>query len=64
MRPEIERLLSDLRADDVVIVTRLDRLARSTSELLRIAETLEEEKRWASITCGSLNRYDAAVLDA
>ena len=37
-RPEIERLLSELRADDVVIVTRLDRLARSTSELLRIAE--------------------------
>ena len=42
-RPEIERLLSELRADDVVIVTRLDRLARSTSELLRIAETLEEK---------------------
>ena len=37
-RSEIERLLSELRADDVVIVTRLDRLARSTSELLRIAE--------------------------
>ena len=42
-RPEIERLLSELRADDVVIVTRLDRLARSTSEVLRIAETLEEK---------------------
>ena len=39
-RPERERLLAELRADDVV-VTRLDRLARSTSELLRIAETIE-----------------------
>ena len=41
-RPVLERLLSELRADDVVVVTRLDRLARSTSELLRIAETIEE----------------------
>ena len=40
MRPELERLLSELRADDVVVVTRL---ARSTSELLRIAETIEEK---------------------
>ena len=37
-RPALERLLSELRADDVVVLTRLDRLARSTSELLRIAE--------------------------
>ena len=42
-RPELERLLTELRADDVVVVTRLDRLARSTSELLRIAETIEEK---------------------
>ena len=42
-RPALERLLAELRADDVVVVTRLDRLARSTSELLRIEETLEEK---------------------
>ena len=42
-RPELERLLAELRADDVVVVTRLDRLVRSTSELLRIAETIEEK---------------------
>ena len=42
-RPVLERLLSEIRADDVVVVTRLDRLARSTSELLRIAETIEEK---------------------
>ena len=40
-RPALERLLAELRADDVVVVTRLDRLTRSTSELLRIAETIE-----------------------
>ena len=40
MRPQLERLLTELRTDDVVVVTRL---ARSTSELLRIAETIEEK---------------------
>ncbi len=42
-RPELEKLLGELRRDDVLVVTRLDRLARSTSELLRIAEAVEEK---------------------
>jgi DNA invertase Pin-like site-specific DNA recombinase len=42
-RPQLERLLNQLRNDDVVVVTKLDRLARSTSELLRIAEVLNEK---------------------
>lgn len=33
-RPELERLLDEIRKDDVLVVTRLDRLARSTAELL------------------------------
>jgi DNA invertase Pin-like site-specific DNA recombinase len=43
-RPELEKLLSDLRKGDVLIVTRLDRLARSTAELLRIAERITEKE--------------------
>lgn len=43
-RPALERLLADLRPGDVLVVTRLDRLARSTAELLRIAEALEEKE--------------------
>ncbi len=39
-RPELARLLDQLRGEDVVVVTRLDRLARSTRDLLDIAETL------------------------
>lgn len=39
-RPELQRMLDHLRADDVVVITRLDRLARSTSDLLDIAERL------------------------
>ena len=42
-RPQLEKLLSEIRAKDVLIVTRLDRLARSTAELLAIAERLMEK---------------------
>lgn len=41
-RPELERMLDHLRAADVVTVTRLDRLARSTRDLLEIADRLRE----------------------
>lgn len=33
-RPELGRMLDQLREDDVVVVTRLDRFARSTRDLL------------------------------
>ncbi|WP_219847341.1 recombinase family protein [Burkholderia multivorans] len=39
-RPELVRLLDHLRSGDVVTVTRLDRLARSTRDLLEIADRL------------------------
>jgi DNA invertase Pin-like site-specific DNA recombinase len=35
-------MLDQLRAGDVVVVSRLDRLARSTRDLLEIAEQLKE----------------------
>lgn len=40
-RPELARLLDHLRPGDVVTVTRLDRLARSTRDLLDIAERIQ-----------------------
>lgn len=40
-RPELVRMLDHLRPGDVVTVTRLDRLARSTRDLLDIAEQLQ-----------------------
>jgi len=39
-RPELARMLDDLRPSDVVTVTRLDRLAGSTRELLDIADRI------------------------
>ena len=41
-RPELTRMLDQLRAGDVVVVSRLDRLARSTRDLLDIAEQLKQ----------------------
>ena len=40
-RPELARMLDQLRAGDVVTVTRLDRLARSTRDLLDVAEHIQ-----------------------
>ena len=42
-RPELEKLLGEVRKNDILVVTRLDRLARSTVELLAIAERLREK---------------------
>jgi DNA invertase Pin-like site-specific DNA recombinase len=39
-RPELSRLLDQLRDGDTVVVWRLDRLARSTRDLLEIADSL------------------------
>lgn len=41
-RPELARMIDHLRPGDVVTVTRLDRLARNTRDLLDIAERLNE----------------------
>lgn len=43
-RPQLEKLIEHLRRNDVLVVTRLDRLARSTAELLRIAERVTDKK--------------------
>lgn len=42
-RPQLEAMLDQLRKGDVVVITKLDRLARSTAELLRITEILNEK---------------------
>jgi len=41
-RPELDRMLEQLRDGDVVIVTKYDRLARSLKDLLEIVEDIGE----------------------
>ena len=42
-RPELKRCLEYLREDDTLLVTKIDRLARSTSDLYRIVSLLAEK---------------------
>ena len=39
-RPELERMLADLQAGDTVVVKSIDRLSRSTKDLLDIVEQI------------------------
>ena len=41
-RPELQKLLDQLRKDDVVIITKYDRLARSLKDLMEIVEAFRE----------------------
>jgi DNA invertase Pin-like site-specific DNA recombinase len=50
-RPEFRRMLDHLREDDIIVVWKLDRLARSTRDLLETMETIREaEGRFQSIS--------------
>ncbi len=40
-RPELQRLIDQLRPDDIVVVWKLDRLARSTQNLLELADQIK-----------------------
>ena len=65
-RPQLRRLLSEITAGDVVMVTRLDRLARSTRDLLNTLAAITEKKAgfrslgdaWADTTTAH-GRFDA-----
>ena len=42
-RPELERLLDQLRPEDVIVVTKYDRLSRSLQDLLTIVEAIRSK---------------------
>lgn len=42
-RPQLKALLEYIREGDIVVVTKLDRLARSTKDLLSIADDIQEK---------------------
>src|SRR5262249_21677194 len=42
-RPELERVLDELESGDVLVVTKLDRLARSTLDLWRMVDQIASE---------------------
>ena len=42
-RPELAKMMSMIRKDDIVVIWKIDRLARSLSELLSFSETLNSK---------------------
>ena len=57
-RAQLHRLLKTIDAGDLVIVTRLDRLARSTRDLLNILDTIAKAGADIQITRRRLGRHD------
>src|SRR5437016_2301823 len=43
-RPQLEAALDFIREDDVLVVTKLDRLARSVTDLMTILERIEAKQ--------------------
>ena len=42
-RPQLQAMLEDLKSGDVVVVKSIDRLSRSTKDLLDIVDTIKEQ---------------------
>jgi DNA invertase Pin-like site-specific DNA recombinase len=56
-RPEFQRMIDQLRRGDTVIVWKLDRLARSTRDLLETMETLRQAGRPLSVAVRTLGEH-------
>ena len=58
-RPALESCLEYVREDDVLVVTRLDRLARSTLHLCQIADELKRKGVELQVLDQNINTSDA-----
>lgn len=58
-RPELKKCLGYLREGDTLVITRLDRLARSTLHLCQIAAELEEKGVNLQVLDQNINTGDA-----
>jgi len=57
-RPKLEEVRKLLRADDTLVITKLDRLGRSTLDLINIANDLQAKGVELEVLTGSFNRAD------
>lgn len=58
-REELEKALHFIRKGDTLVVTKLDRLARSISHLTKIIETLDSKEAHLNILDMNMNTSDA-----
>ncbi len=59
-RPALRQCLEYLREGDTLIISRIDRLARSAEDLLRIVRELEEKRVCLKVLDQSIDTKDAA----
>jgi DNA invertase Pin-like site-specific DNA recombinase len=57
-RVELAKAIGALRTGDTLIVTRLDRLARSTRDLLNTLDAIAKRGRHVQVVGRCLGRYD------
>lgn len=58
-RPQLQACLNYVRRDDILIVTRLDRLARSTIHLCQIGQVLEKKQVQLRVLDQNIDTSDA-----
>lgn len=58
IRPELEKLRKLLRPGDTLVITKVDRLARSLLDLISIADDLREQGVTLEVLTGTFNRDD------
>jgi site-specific recombinase XerD len=58
-RPEFQRMLDQIRAGDTIVVRKLDRLARSTRDLLETMETIQQAGGKFQSFIGAMGFYEA-----
>ena len=69
-RPQLQAMLNDLKRGDVVVVKSIDRLSRSTKDLLDIVDTIKEQGAGLKIldmkidTSDKLGEFFLTVLGA
>lgn len=69
-RPELQRLLSDLCAGDIVVVKSLDRLSRSTRDLLSLVDLIKSKQAFLKVldlnidTSSSLGNFFLTIIAA
>ena len=59
-RPEFQRMLDQIRPGDTIVVWRLDRLARSTRDLLNTMETINEAGGKFRVDLGAVGKHHNA----
>ena len=60
-RPELQKLLNNLKTDDIVVVKSLDRLSRSTKDMLELVEIIKSKGAFLQVIDFNGMKLDTAT---